>query len=198
MEIEPVIASDKPTLLVHNVLINCGYVESARHATTICQHGYGFSDPEEALMHLHKVLKAAYIEALRSYDYYDKTNKADEAEKQFSEPQEEDFTEEFATWIADWCGSDNDGSPGGYEPWQVMEGNSWQIPGRLVTGMVIEIVENGEKLLANPEEIKRHVAAFRGEYFPTHGSNSWPLSSDLRMYVVTVGEIKAKEAKRPK
>lgn len=197
MEIEPVISSDKPTVLVHNVLINCGYVESARHATVICQHRFGFSDPEEALMHLHKVLKAAYIQTLYEYDRYDKTSKGKEAEAQFNEPQSDDFTEEFARWISEWCGSDNDGSPGGYEPWQVMESNDWQIPGSLTTGVVIDIYESAEYILANPELIKKHIEAFKGIYHPTHNSNSWPLTSDLRMYVVTVGEIKPKIAKKP-
>lgn len=197
MELDPVISSDKPTVLVHNVLINCGYVETARHATVICQHRFGFSDPEEALMHLHKVLKAAYIEALRDYDHYNTIKKADKADAQFDGPQDESFTEEFAEWISEWCGSDNDGSPGGYEPWQVMEANDWEIPGRLTTGMVIDIYENGEHILANPDLIKQHVGAFKGIYYPTHSSNSWPLTSDLRMYVITVGEIKPKEAKKP-
>lgn len=183
MELEPVISSDKPTVLVHNVFINCGYVESARHATVMCTHRLGFSDPQEALLHLHKTLKAGFVEACQEYNYYN--------------PCGEDGEEQLAEWINEWCGSDNDGSPGGYDPWEVMQAYDWDIPGHLTTGMVIEIVENGGELLSSERLIKNHIKAFRGEYVPYRDGEDWPLTSDLRMYVVTVGEIKPKPINRP-
>ncbi len=192
MEIEPVISGDKPTVLIHNILINCGYVESAQHATVICQNHNGFSDPEEALIHLHQVLKAAYIEALRNHDHYHNTNRASEAIKDYNSPQNREFTDNFASWIVEWCGSDNDNSPGGYEPWQVMDDYGWQIPGIITTGMMIDITEKGEHLLASEQQIRNHIKAFRGEFVPLNGSDTWPMHSDLRMYVLTVGEVKPK------
>ena len=182
---EPVVGRFEPDLRVYNVLINCGYVESARRATVICRHRGGFDTPEEALIHLHESLQRAFTEACQPHNYY----------KPF---QKEGPVQALAEWISEYCGSDNDGAPGGYEMWEVLQGCGWELPGELVTGLIIELRENGAHILSSKQLAINHCRAYRGVYIPDEHHVDWPMTSDLNIYVLTVSKVKKRIPKKPK
>jgi hypothetical protein len=185
MKTEPVVGRSEPDLRVYNILINCGYVEHARHATLIARHWEGFDTPEEAMIDLHKSLKKAFEEACKEYNHY------------IPVVEQGNPGAGLAEWISEYCASENDGSPGGYEPWEVLQGYGWDFPGRLVTGLVIEITENGEHVLSTEENVLNHCKAFKGEYVKYRDDCDWALTTDLDMFVLTVSKVEPKTPKKP-
>lgn len=179
-----------PDLRVYNVVARIGYVESARHAPLIFQHEVGFSDYREALLHLHESL--------------DKTLKKCVEYKTWREVEEDTWYERGPTFncniqqfLWELQPSDNDGSPAGYEAWEELSCYGWNYAGHLVTGVCVGIDESAEVILADSDLINKHCDAFEGKFHPLHGEGDWPMTSDIRLDILIVSKIPAKEILRP-
>lgn len=190
-EAVPVVGSPSgdADLRVYNVIVYCGYVESARHAPLIFQNYAGFSDAKEALIHLHDSLAASLNQCIEWGDW----KKIDPKSSFYDYPKSTNL--DVLEYIDQLQPSDNDQQPAGYGMWKELNGYGWTFPGDLVTGVCVTIVENGASFLADKKHIENQWKAFHGEYIPTcSGLCIYP---DFELNVLMVSSIPRKAIKTP-
>lgn len=161
--------SGEPDLKIYNVVVYFDHFEQQTLFPFIFQHDSGFSTPLEALVDLHKCFK----ELAKNY-FGDEWN-------------EEEAFWDISNYIQHIYEAGNfDEVHDGIALWDELLSKGWNITGRLVTGLCLTITQDGEDILADESEIKKHVKLLENKLKPEDVNYE---TTNLRLEIITVSQV---------